>query len=84
MTRSSASSKPLDFDPEIDKTYHRRLKQSVEDAASNLFLEEHLCSDIESELDTKKSIMAEGQKTNLNYARATLNGTAAIVVKPPI
>ena len=84
ITTTSSSSKPLDFDPEIDRAYHRRLKQSVEDTAYNLSLEEHLCSDTESGSDTKEPIMAEGRKTNLDYTRTTLDGTTPIVVKPPI
>ena len=85
MTRGS-SSKLLDFDPEVDSTYRRRLK-SAQDIVRSLNFEEQSPSEGEKSVNSKEietDTMAAQRKTMVEYARPTLDSTGSCVVKPAI
>ena len=92
MTRSS-SSRLLDLDPEIERTFRWRLK-SAEDIVRNLNFDEQFDSK-EATIEVKEEssvnrgdlgieIMAEERKTMVEYARPTLESTGSCIVYPAI
>ena len=87
MIRSS-SSDIRDLDPEIERTLHKNRKNTVAEASGQSGTEGELLDtevEIEVKIEEVQEVMAEDPpRTNQDYARPTLDGTATTIVKPPV
>ena len=87
MTRNHFSD-ILDFDPEIERTIRRLRRDIITDSFEQLITKEEVV-DTEIKTEAKEEIFEEEEeimveeppKTNLNFARPTLEGTDSTVVK---
>ena len=90
MPKGSLSSGLADLDPEIDRTYHRRLRSARRVEIAEIeeervgSLEDNLSEEFEAEVNTQEVIMADQRRIMSDYARPTLDSTGSCIVQPAI
>ncbi|KAK8924214.1 hypothetical protein KSP39_PZI019126 [Platanthera zijinensis] len=84
MTRGTPSDLTLGLDPEIERTFHRRLRSLNQELVLNL--EESVGTAHVHEMAAEQQQMPEvvPQRTMSYYARPNLDDTGSSIVRPPI
>ena len=97
MPRRSSPSSIVEPDPEIDRTYHRRLRSSkstatIDSAETDLvrgqervdLLAGVIIEEPKVEETTEENNMGDERRTMAQYTRPTLDGTGSCIVRPAI
>ena len=97
MPRESSSSKVIGRDPEIDRTYRRRLRSSKSVATIELAEEQFVgeeekvdlpefvsADELKVEEIVEENNMVDQRRTIAEYTRPTLNGASSCIVQPTI
>ena len=97
MPRGSSSSKVVELDPEIDRTYRRRLRSlksvaTIESAEKQFVGEKEQVDlpefvgddELKVEEVVEEDIMADQRRTMAEYTRPNLTGASSCIVQPAI